>query len=101
MFNRRTLAIIKRELKTKLFSKSFIIMTLLVPLSMILVFSIQFFIRDLDHTYETLGKLGIKFIEPPKKFDETGIFERACFETPNGMSVILWGMKEISKIAEQ
>jgi len=64
-------------------------------------FSIQFFIRDLDHTYEKLGKLGIKFIEPPKKFDENGIFQRACFETPNGMSVILWGMKEISKIAEQ
>ncbi|MCZ7608928.1 MAG: ABC transporter permease [Ignavibacterium sp.] len=47
MFNRRTLAIIKRELKTKLFSKSFIIMTLLVPLFMILVFSIQFFIQSM------------------------------------------------------
>ncbi len=46
MFNRRTLAIIKRELKMKLFSKSFILMTLLVPLFMIGVFSIQFLIQS-------------------------------------------------------
>jgi len=47
MFNRRTLAIIKRELKTRLFSKSFIIMTFLVPLFMIMVFSIQYFIQTM------------------------------------------------------
>jgi len=34
MFNRRTLAIIKRELKTKLMNKSFIIMTILAPVLM-------------------------------------------------------------------
>lgn len=48
MFNRRTLAIIKRELRTKLFSKSFILMTLLVPLFMILIFSIQYFIHSMS-----------------------------------------------------
>lgn len=48
MFNRRTLAIIKRELKTKLFSKSFIFMTLLVPLFMVLIFSIQYFIHSMS-----------------------------------------------------
>lgn len=48
MFNRRTLAIIKRELKMKLFSKSFILMTLLVPLFMIGIFSIQYFVQSMS-----------------------------------------------------
>ncbi|MDP2363830.1 MAG: ABC transporter permease [Ignavibacteria bacterium] len=47
MFNRRTLAIIKRELRMKLFSKTFILMTLLVPLFMVMIFSIQYFIQTL------------------------------------------------------
>lgn len=47
MLNRRTLAIVKREVKTKLFSKSFIIMTLLVPMFMIMIFSIQYFIQSM------------------------------------------------------
>ena len=47
MFNKRTLAIIKRELKMKLFSKSFILMTLLVPLFMIGIFSIQYFVQSM------------------------------------------------------
>jgi ABC-2 type transport system permease protein len=48
MFNRRTLAIIKRELKMKLFSKSFILMTLLVPLFMIGIFSVQYLVHSLS-----------------------------------------------------
>ena len=44
MFNRRTLAIIKRELKAKLFSKTFIIMTLLVPVFMFGLFAVQIFV---------------------------------------------------------
>lgn len=48
MFNRRTLAIIKRELKMKLFSRSFILMTLLVPLFMIVIFSIQYLVHSLS-----------------------------------------------------
>lgn len=48
MFNRRTLAIIKRELKMKLFSKSFILMTLLVPLFMLGIFSIQYFVQSMS-----------------------------------------------------
>ncbi len=47
MFNRRTIAIVKRELKMKLFNKSFIIMTLLVPLFMLGIFSIQYFIQTM------------------------------------------------------
>ncbi len=35
MFNKRTVAIIKRELREKLFSKTFILMTLLIPIFMI------------------------------------------------------------------
>jgi ABC-2 type transport system permease protein len=41
MFNRRTLAIIKRELKTKLMNKSFIIMTVLVPVFMFGLIGVQ------------------------------------------------------------
>ncbi|MBK7631079.1 MAG: ABC transporter permease [Ignavibacteriales bacterium] len=48
MFNTRTLAIIKRELKMKLFSKSFILMTLLVPLFMVVIFSIQYLVHSLS-----------------------------------------------------
>lgn len=59
--------------------------------------SIQFFIRDLNQTYEKLGKLGVKFIKPPEEYDENGLFQKASFETPNGIPVILIGMKEISK----
>jgi ABC-2 type transport system permease protein len=44
MFNRRTFAIVKRELKAKLFSKTFIIMTLLVPVFIFGLFGIQIFI---------------------------------------------------------
>lgn len=48
MFNRRTIAVIKRELKSKLFSKTFIIMTVLVPLFMLGILSIQYFIYSLS-----------------------------------------------------
>lgn len=41
MFNYRVLAVIKRELREKLFSKAFIFMTLLVPGFMILILGIQ------------------------------------------------------------
>lgn len=41
MFNRRMLTIVKRELKEKLFSKSFILMTLLIPGFMFLVIGVQ------------------------------------------------------------
>ncbi len=48
MFNRRTLAIIKRELKAKLFSRTFIIMTLLVPVFMFGLFAIQIFVYSVS-----------------------------------------------------
>jgi ABC-2 type transport system permease protein len=41
MFNYRILAVIKRELKEKLFSKAFIIMTLMVPGLMFVIFGVQ------------------------------------------------------------
>ncbi len=43
MFNRRTLAIIKRELREKLFSKAFILMTLLVPIFLFAILGMQTF----------------------------------------------------------
>ena len=47
MLSKRTITIIKRELRMKLFSKSFILMTLLVPLFMIMIFSIQYLVHSL------------------------------------------------------
>lgn len=41
MFNKRVLAVIKRELKIKLFSRTFIIMTLLIPVFMFGIIAIQ------------------------------------------------------------
>ncbi len=41
MFNKRVLAVIKRELKVKLFSRTFIIMTLLIPVFMFGIIGIQ------------------------------------------------------------
>ena len=48
MFNRRTLAVIKRELRAKLFSKTFILMTILVPIFMFVILSINIFIESLS-----------------------------------------------------
>lgn len=48
MFNRRTIAVFKRELKSKLFSKTFILMTVLVPLFMLGILSIQILIHSLS-----------------------------------------------------
>jgi len=48
MLNNRTVAIVKRELKMKLFSKTFILMTLLVPLFMIGIMGIQILIYSLS-----------------------------------------------------
>ena len=44
MFNRRTISIIKRELKVRLFSRTFIIMTLLIPLFMFGILGLQTFL---------------------------------------------------------
>ncbi len=44
MFNKRTMAIIKRELRERLFSKSFIIMTLLIPVFLFGILGIQTFL---------------------------------------------------------
>lgn len=48
MFNKRTLAIIKRELREKLFSKTFIIMTVLLPLFMIGILGFQTFLYSYE-----------------------------------------------------
>ena len=44
MFNRRTMAVLKRELKNKLFSKTFLLMTLLIPLFLFGVLGFQTFV---------------------------------------------------------
>jgi ABC-2 type transport system permease protein len=44
MFNKRTLAVIKRELRSRLMSKSFILMTLLIPVFLIGILGVQTFL---------------------------------------------------------
>ena len=44
MFNRRTMAVLKRELKNKLFSRTFILMTLLIPVFMFGILGFQTFV---------------------------------------------------------
>ena len=44
MFNRRTISIIKRELKVRFISRTFIIMTLLIPLFMFGILGLQTFL---------------------------------------------------------
>ncbi len=54
MFNKRTLAVIKRELKEKVLSKTFILMTLLIPALMFVILGIQTFL------YSAAGKENAK-----------------------------------------
>ncbi|MCF8240603.1 MAG: ABC transporter permease [Melioribacteraceae bacterium] len=58
MFNYRIAAIIKRELKEKLFSKTFILMTVLIPVLMFGIIGVQAFIA----TYEGDQDTTIEFI---------------------------------------
>lgn len=53
MFNRRTLAIIKRELREKLFSKTFIIMTVLLPVFMVGILALQTFLYSYEGDRDT------------------------------------------------
>ena len=48
MFNQRMLSILKRELRDKILSKTFIIMTLLVPLFMIVILALPTFLMTMD-----------------------------------------------------
>ena len=48
MFNRRTLSIIKRELREKVLSKGFVLMTLLVPLLFIGLILFQMYLMSYD-----------------------------------------------------
>ncbi|QQS37804.1 MAG: ABC transporter permease [Ignavibacteriales bacterium] len=76
MLNNRTAAIIKRELKMKLFNKSFILMTLLVPLFMIGIFSIQYFIQSFDsESKSTLAIYSDSEILNQKLQDEINLLE--------------------------
>jgi ABC-2 type transport system permease protein len=58
MFNRRTLAVLKRELKNKLFSKTFILMTLLIPIFIFGILGFQTFIM----TYQGNDKTNLVLI---------------------------------------
>ena len=54
MINYRTIAIIKRELKAKLFSKSFISMTLFIPIFMIGILGIQTYLMKYESDSNTV-----------------------------------------------
>jgi ABC-2 type transport system permease protein len=67
MFNNRTLAIIKRELKEKLFSRTFIIMTILLPVFMVGILALQTFLYSYEGDSDT--KL-IVITQSPSLLDE-------------------------------
>jgi len=48
MFNQRMLSILKRELKDKILSRTFIIMTLLVPLFMVIILALPTYLMTMD-----------------------------------------------------
>jgi ABC-2 type transport system permease protein len=58
MFNKRTLAVIKRELKNRLLSRTFILMTLLIPLFIFGILAFQTFVM----TYEGNDKTNLVLI---------------------------------------
>jgi ABC-2 type transport system permease protein len=53
MFNERTIAIMKRELREKLMSKAFIIATILLPVFMIGIIALQTFVMSFDDDKNT------------------------------------------------
>ncbi len=67
MFNRRTLTVIKRELKTKLLSRTFIIMTLLIPLFMIGIIGFQTFL----YSYNQEQSLNLTIISESQKINNS------------------------------
>jgi ABC-2 type transport system permease protein len=58
MFNRRTLSVIKRELKNKLLSRTFILMTLLIPIFLFGILALQTFVL----TYEGNDKTNLVLV---------------------------------------
>jgi ABC-2 type transport system permease protein len=58
MFNKRTLAVIKRELKNRLFSRTFILMTFLIPLFIFGVLAFQTYVM----TYEGDEKTNLELV---------------------------------------
>ena len=67
MFNRRTLTVIKRELKVKLLSKTFIIMTLLIPLFMIGIIGFQTFL----YSYNQEQSLNLIVVSESQKVNKS------------------------------
>ena len=58
MFNKRTIAVIKRELKNRLFSRTFILMTLLIPLFIFGILAFQTYVM----TYEGNEKTNLELV---------------------------------------
>ena len=54
MLNFRTIAVIKRELRDKLLSKTFILMTLLIPIFMIGILAFQTFVMSIEGDENTV-----------------------------------------------
>ena len=80
ILSRRTISIIKRELKVRLFSRTFIIMTLLIPLFMFGIMGLQTFLihySDVENAFlivaaesqETLNNVQAELSKAPKNQD--------------------------------
>ncbi len=67
MFNKRTLTVIKRELRMKLLSRTFIIMTLLIPIFMIGIIGFQTFL----YSYNQEQSLNLTIISDSHEIDKS------------------------------
>ncbi len=77
MFNERTLAILKRELRSRILSKSFIIITLSLPALMILILGFQTFVMTFEG--DEGNKLQIVSESPEVSSELKTIFEEQEF----------------------
>lgn len=66
MFNKRTLAVIKRELREKLFSRTFIVMTLLIPIFLFAFLAMQTF----SLTFQGNGNANLEIISESPQIND-------------------------------
>ena len=104
MFNKRTLAIIKRELQSKLLSRSFILMTFLVPIFLFGILALQTLFVSIEGDENTSLKIFTEdsslISDLEKSFVESEAVQKDKYKisvetiNENGLQVILKNYKE-------
>lgn len=97
MLNKKTLAVMKRELREKLFSRSFILMTLLIPLFMFGILALQTYFVS----FSGEGKVNLRVISASEDITEKvrSEFEQEDFVKDKSYT-IEFGTLEKGKLSE-